>query len=58
MDEVWAFAAAAVQFLESKEYINGFSPFGYMDDLYNVNSNNALLTADGLTPLGHLYATS
>jgi len=56
MDQIWAFTVAAVDYLNNDPNAYSYAPFGFMDDLYNVNPENKLLNVDGsLTALGQYY---
>jgi len=55
MDQVWDFAGEVVSFIQENSWVKGF-PFGIMDDLQGVNTDNSLLTSDGQpTSLGYYY---
>jgi hypothetical protein len=58
MDEIWAFTTAAVTYLNNDPRVMVYCPFGFMDDLQNVNPADGLFDPDGkdLSALGSYYA--
>ena len=55
MDDIWSFTNQAIPWLESNPQVLSYAPFGFMDDMYNVNQNDCLFTPDGLSTLGWAY---
>lgn len=55
MDQIWDFTTKAIDFLEGDGRILSYAPFGFMDDMYNVNTNDRLFSSTGLTALGWKY---
>ena len=55
MDDIWAFTTQAINWLESYDNVHSYAPFGFMDDLYNVNPNDGLFSGNTLSALGWKY---
>jgi len=55
MDQIWDFTDKAIDFLEGDGRVLSYAPFGFMDDMYNVNINDRLFTSTGLSDLGWKY---
>jgi hypothetical protein len=55
MDQIWDFTDKAINFLEGDGRVLSYAPFGFMDDMYNVNYNDRLFSSDGLSDLGWRY---
>jgi len=55
MDQIWEFTVGAVEFFNSEDGLSFYAPFGFMDDLYNVNPANGLFSGSGLSDLGNYY---
>lgn len=58
MNDIWTFTVAAVEFLKNSELVVKYAPFGFMDNLYNVNPADGLFTSTGLSDLGSYYANN
>jgi len=58
MDQIWSFTTQAVDYFKSNPKIRSYAPFGFMDDLYNVNPADGLFNGDGLSDLGSYYANN
>jgi hypothetical protein len=54
-DDIWSFTTQAIQYLESNPVVQTYAPFGFMDDMYNVNPADCLFAPDNLSALGWLY---
>lgn len=52
MDEVWAFYKKVIPWLVSQPWVDVIFPFGFLEDMGNVNPANQLLKGGQLTPLG------
>jgi len=55
MDDIWSFTTQAIAWLESYDPCLTYAPFGFMDDMYNVNENDKLFADNNLSALGWLY---
>ncbi|KAG9317202.1 glycosyl hydrolase catalytic core-domain-containing protein [Chiua virens] len=56
MSQVWAYASTIVDFVNNTPWLFAAFPFGVMDDLQGVDTNNALLGSNGYpTSLGYYY---
>jgi len=55
MDQIWQFTDQAITFLEGDGQVLSYAPFGFMDDMYNVNTADRLFTSTGLSDLGWKY---
>lgn len=55
MDDIWSFTTQAIPYLEGSADCVTYAPFGFMDDLANVNPEDGLFTSTGLSSLGSLY---
>jgi len=54
-DDIWSFTTQAIQYLEGNPVVQTYAPFGFMDDMYNVNPADRLFAPDNLSALGWLY---
>lgn len=50
--EVWAFYKKVIPWLMSQDYVTAFFPFGFLEDMGNVNPLNQMLSGGQLTDLG------
>jgi len=55
MDQIWDFTDKAIDFFEGDGRVLSYAPFGFMDDMYNVNPADKLFSPTGLTDLGWKY---
>jgi len=53
--QVWAFMEGVIKFAEKTPWIKMYSPFGFENDLGNVDNNDALLSNGEPTALGKYY---
>lgn len=51
-DQVWAFYTTVIPWLMSQDYVTAFFPFGFLEDMANVNPLNQLMKGGQLTDLG------
>jgi len=56
VDQIRAFYTESMAFLEADSRVLSHAPFGYMDDMNNVNPNDKLFNGDQLSSLGTLLA--
>jgi len=54
-DDIWSFTDQAIDFFEGDGRVLSYAPFGFMDNMYNVNANDRLFTSNGLSDLGWKY---
>jgi hypothetical protein len=57
-DQIWSFTTQAIAWLDSADFIASYAPFGFMDDMYNVNPADCLFVPGNtqtLSALGWLY---
>lgn len=52
MDEVWSFYKTVMPWLMSQPYVTDIFPFGFLEDMGNVNPDNQLMKGGQLTDLG------
>ena len=46
------------KWMDQQDWIQRYAPFGVMQNMQNVNPNNALMSSNGyITPLGSSYAS-
>ncbi|KIP12830.1 glycoside hydrolase family 128 protein [Phlebiopsis gigantea 11061_1 CR5-6] len=51
--QVWAFYKTVIPWLMSQDYVTAFFPFGFLEDMGNVNPLNQMLKGGQLTDLGN-----
>ncbi|PSR73625.1 hypothetical protein PHLCEN_2v10544 [Hermanssonia centrifuga] len=52
MDQVWSFYQTVMPWLMSQDYVTAVFPFGFLEDMANVNPDNQLMKGGQLTDLG------
>ncbi|EKM59670.1 uncharacterized protein PHACADRAFT_192050 [Phanerochaete carnosa HHB-10118-sp] len=52
MDQIWNFYTTVIPWLMSQDYVEAFFPFGFLEDMGNVNPLNQLMKGGILTDLG------
>ncbi|GJE84660.1 glycoside hydrolase family 128 protein [Phanerochaete sordida] len=52
MDQVWAFYQTVIPWLMAQDYVTAIIPFGFLEDMGNVNPLNQLMKGGQLTDLG------
>jgi hypothetical protein len=58
MDDIWSFTAQAIAYLDGNSNVLSYAPFGFMDDMYNVNPNDCLFSGSTLSALGWSYVNN
>jgi len=57
-DQIWSFYSQATAWLESTSYVESYMPFGFMDDMSNVNPADSLFSSNGLSDLGWMVVNN
>jgi hypothetical protein len=55
MDDIWSFTTQAITWMDGSDLVKTYAPFGFMDDMYNVNPNDCLFSGNTLSALGWKY---
>lgn len=56
--DLWGMHSEMSKWMDQKDWIHRYSPFGVMQNMKDVNQNNALMSENGyITPLGSSYAS-
>lgn len=54
---IWYMHSEMSVWMDKQDWIHRYAPFGVMQNMQNVNPNNALMSSNGyITPLGNSYA--
>jgi hypothetical protein len=54
--QIWSFYEQATAWMDSTDYIESYMPFGFLDDMDNVNPADSLFSGSGLSDLGWMFA--
>jgi len=57
MDHIWDFTSKAIDYCKNEPKLKSCAPFGFMDDMFNVNNADRLFVpgSNTLSDLGWAY---